>query len=170
MLAGSSLRALASGIAAAKSATSGSGSSGKSGGTDSQNWMRWDAERSNRANQDYQREKEEMAMRDLLKHLARRQQHLQRQKAHQHQSAHPVSAFLRPVASAPNLAAGSLATPFGGMFMRLEQDWRETHMSYLQHRSATAVAQNSLAMPSRMTRPNSAASVRSSRYSRTKYK
>ena len=111
-----------------------------------------------------------MAMRDLLKHLARRQQHLQRQKAHQHQSAHPVSAYLRPVASAPNLAAGGLASPFGGLFMRLEQDWRETHMSYLQHRSATAVAQNSLAMPSRMTRPNSAASVRSSRYSRTKYK
>ena len=28
-----------------------------------------------RANQDYQREREEIAMRDLLRHLARRQQH-----------------------------------------------------------------------------------------------
>ena len=68
LLAGSSLRALASGIAAAKSATSGSAASGKSGHMDSQNWMRWDAERSNRANQDYQREREEIAMRDLLRY------------------------------------------------------------------------------------------------------
>ena len=47
ILGGSSLRALASGIAAAKSSTSGSATSVK-GSQDSQNWMRWDAERSNR--------------------------------------------------------------------------------------------------------------------------
>ena len=133
--------------------------SGKEGFT-----MKWDTERSVRANQDYQREKEEMSMRDLLKHLARRQQHLARQQGH-HQVPNPASAFLRPVASAPNLTAGH-GSPFGGLFLRLEQDWRETHMNYLQHRSATAVAQNTLNMPPRMTRPNSAASVRSTRNSR----
>ena len=118
MLAGSSLRALASGIAAAKSATSGSGSSGKSGGTDSQNWMRWDAERSNRANQDYQREREEIAMRDLLRHLARRQQHYKARQQDRQSENRPVSAYsFKSVASSPNLTALN-KPPFGGSFLR----------------------------------------------------
>ena len=106
-------------------------------------------------------------MRDLLKHLARRQQHLARQQGHHHHSSTTHSGYLRPVSSAPNLMPPQ-GPPFGGQFLRLEQDWRETHMNYLQHRSAAAAAQNTLAMPSRMNRPNSAASVRSMRYSRTK--
>ena len=160
LLAGSVFKALAGG---SKDGSAGSGSSQKSK-EGSSFTMKWDTERSVRANQDYQREKEEMSMRDLLKHLARRQQHLARQQGH-HQVPNPASAFLRPVASAPNLTAGH-GSPFGGLFLRLEQDWRETHMNYLQHRSATAVAQNTLNMPPRMTRPNSAASVRSTRNSR----
>ena len=125
--------------------------------------MKWDGERTTRSNQDYQREREETAMRDLLRHLARRQQHLARQQGHQTQ---PNPAYMRPVASAPNLSVAHLGPPFGGSFLRLEQDWRETHMSYLQHRS-TAATQNTLSInSSRMPRPNSAASVRSARHSR----
>lgn len=123
-------------------------------------WMRWDGDRTIRANQDYQREREEMAMRDLLRHLSRRQQHLARQQQQYHSGGRPATAAPSSVTSAP----------FGGAFMRLEQDWRETHMSYLQHRSASAAA---LAPPSSLTasrggltRPNSAASLRSARHSR----
>ena len=139
-----------------------SGSTGKSTGSDaSNNWMRWDGERTNRANQDYQREREEIAMRDLLRHLSRRQQHLARQQG----QGGGQSAYMRPVASAPNLTSAN-GPPFGGIFLRLEQDWRETHMSYLQHRSATATAQNTLTINSRMPRPSSAASFRSVRHAR----
>ena len=56
----------------------------------------------------------------------------------QGQSSHPASAYMRPVASAPNLTAVN-GPPFGGAFLRLEQDWRETHMAYLQHRSAVCL-------------------------------
>ena len=142
------------------------GTSGKSTGNDtSSNWMRWDGERTNRANQDYQREREEIAMRDLLRHLGRRQQHLARQQGQSQGGHRPTSAYMRPVSSAPNLSAGN-GPPFGGIFLRLEQDWRETHMSYLQHRSATATAQNTLTINTRMPRPSSAASFRSIRHAR----
>jgi len=159
------LRALASGIAAAKSSTSGSATSVK-GSQDSQNWMRWDAERSNRANQDYQREREEIAMRDLLRHLARRQQHYKARQQDRQSQNRPGSAYsFKSVASSPNLSALN-GPPFGGSFLRLEQDWRETHMAYLQHRNATNAAQNTLTIGSKMPRPASATSLRSARHSR----
>ncbi len=151
-------------FAGSKSTSSNSNAAEKSGRNDTSSWMRWDGERTNRANQDYQREREEIAMRDLLRHLGRRQQHLARQQG---QNVHQASAYMRPVASAPVLNVANLGPPFGGVFLRLEQDWRETHMAYLQHRSTTATAQSSLTInSSRMPRPNSAASLRSARHSR----
>lgn len=172
LLASNAIRAFASAISGAKSQSANANSGGKSGSNDtSSSWMRWDTERTNRANQDYQREREEIAMRDLLRHLARRQQHLARQQGQQ--AAQPAGAtgaqYMRPIASAPNLTVANMGPPFGGAFLRLEQDWRETHMAYLQHRSAaaTAAAHNTLTIhSSRMPRPNSAASLRSARHSR----
>ena len=160
LLAASAFLKAASGGAGLKSPATES-TSGRSGQSDSSSWMRWDGERTNRANQDYQREREEIAMRDLLRHLARRQQHAARQQAHQNQ--HPAQPYIRPIASAPNLTALH-GPPFGGIFLRLEQDWRETHMAYLQHRSSTA--QTTLTINNKLSRPNSSASLRSARYSR----
>lgn len=167
----SAFQAAASGAAASRASSAASGTTTRSGTSDPSSWARWDGERSIRANQDYQREREELAMRDLMRHLARRQQHLARQKG---QGPPTVPPYLRPVASAPNLSA-CLGPPFGGSFLRLEQDWRETHMSYLQLRTAsaasTAASHNSLgiglAAGGKLTRPGSAASLRSARYSRT---
>jgi hypothetical protein len=55
-------------------------------------WMRWDPERTVRSNQDHQREREEIAIRDLVRHLAKRiqqQQHLPQPQQHQPQTAFP---------------------------------------------------------------------------------
>ena len=48
---------------------SSSGTNNKGGGSDSaSSWMRWNPERTSRTNQDHQREREEIAMRDLLRY------------------------------------------------------------------------------------------------------
>ncbi len=82
------------------------------------------------------------------------------------------------------------AASSGGAFLRLEQDWRETHVAYLQHRSAVsscssvggahahhhglarASTPSSLGIPGRSPtshhhRPGSAASTKSNRTNRT---
>jgi hypothetical protein len=166
LLGGAVFQTAVSASTGARAASGGSANSPRSGPADPvSSWMRWDGERTNRANQDYQREREEMAMRDLLRHLARRQQHLARQQG---QAQPPV--YMRPVASAPNLTSVH-GTPFGGSFLRLELDWRETHMAYLQHRSTTAQASSATLgnnISRGMTRPNSAASLRSNRHSHSR--
>ncbi len=53
--------------------------------------MRWDPERTVRSNQDHQREREEIAIRDLVRHLAKRNQQQQHQP--QPQQPQPQTAF-----------------------------------------------------------------------------
>lgn len=55
---------------------------------------------------------------------------------------------------------------FGGTFLKLEQDWRETHMAYLQHRSQRITTPSGLRAVTGITRdvrPHSAASLRNGR-------
>ena len=60
----------------------------------------------------------------------------------------------------------SSPSPLGGSFLKLEQDWRETHMAYLQHRSiSTSRATTPLGVRPGI-RPSSAASLRSGRLMR----
>ena len=146
-------------------------------------WMRWDPERTVRSNQDHQREREEIAIRDLVRHLAKRiqqQQHQLPQPAqHQPQTVfpprlgvvhHPGGRWANLQSpSSSNLAVLSshVGMPAGGSFLRLEQDWRETHMAYLQHRSLSALPPNTKGGPAgRDMRPSSAASNRSVRQTR----
>ena len=148
-------------------------------------WMRWDPERTVRANQDHQREREEIAIRDLIRHLVKRnqQQQQQSQPANQHPAqtvfpprlgvVHPPGGRWANLQSpsggsvTPSSSYGHVGTPSGGCFLRLEQDWRETHMAYLQHRSLSALPVNTKGGPAgRDMRPSSAASNRSVRLTR----
>ncbi len=78
-------------------------------------------------------------------------------------------------------AAGNGSAPpgyaSGGAFLRLEQDWRETHMAYLQHRGGSGghhhaprtATPSSLGVPRSSVhhhRPGSAASTKSARMGR----
>ena len=147
--------------------------------------MRWDPERTVRSNQDHQREREEIAIRDLVRHLAKRiqqQQHQPQPQQPQPQTAFPPRlgvvhhpggrwANLQSPGGGGSLVSSSSAShvgmPAGGSFLRLEQDWRETHMAYLQHRSLSAVPPNAKGGPAgRDMRPSSAASNRSARQTR----
>ena len=104
----------------------------------------------------------------FCRHLARRQQHYKARQQDRQSQNRPQSAYsFKTVSSSSNLTSLN-GPPFGGSFLRLEQDWRETHMSYLQHRNAAnSVAQNTLTIGgSRMPRPASATSLRSARHSR----
>ena len=146
-------------------------------------WMRWDPERTVRANQDHQREREEIAVRDLIRHLVKRNQ--QQQQQNQPQSQHPTQAVFparlgvvhhpggrwanlqSPSGGSSSSSYGHVHAPAGGCFLRLEQDWRETHMAYLQHRSLSALPVNPKGGPTgRDMRPSSAASNRSARLAR----
>ena len=84
------------------------------------------------------------------RHLARRQQHYKARQQDRQSQNRPQSAYsFKSVASSPNLTALN-GPPFGGSFLRLEQDWRETHMAYLQHRNAAnSAAQNTLTIGKR---------------------
>jgi len=78
------------------------------------NWFIWDGIRGTRANQDYQREVEDTSLLDIQSHLAgRRQGKLVRVSSNEASSYHS-----------------------GGSFLRLEQDWRDSHLAYLQHKTA----------------------------------
>jgi hypothetical protein len=101
-------------------------------------WMRWDPERTVRANQDHQREREEIAIRDLVRHLAKRyqqQQHQSQPQPNQTQAAFPprLGVVHHPGGRWANLQSpgggtltssssyGHVGTPAGGSFLRLEQ-------------------------------------------------
>lgn len=144
-------------------------------------WMRWDPERTVRANQDHQREREEIAIRDLIRHLTKKNQH---QQPPQSQQSHTQGPFVprlgvvhHPGGRWANLQSpsggsggaanpGPLGAPAGGSFLKLEQDWRETHVAYLQHRSLSALPHAKGVAMGRDMRPSSAASNRSARQSR----
>ena len=101
------------------------------------NWFIWDGIRGTRANQDYQREVEDSSLLDIQSHLAGRRQ----------------GKLVRVATS----DASSYTT--GGTFLRLEQDWRDSHMAYLQvtpgHPATLPPLQHKTAL-SRASRPCSA--------------
>ena len=140
-------------------------------------WMRWNPERTSRTNQDHQREREESSMRMLVKHLTKRHRlAAQRQQSNVNgQTTSPKAVANQTRFPGSSQWAPGSVTPPGGLFLRLEQDWRETHIAYLQHRSVTAHAAHSvstsssspnLKVVSGIARPNSAASMKSARYAR----
>lgn len=155
---------------------SGSGGNSKGGNSESaSSWMQWNPERTSRTNQDHQREREETSMRLLIKHLTRRN----RQAAARHQvtGGGPSSSSPKILVQGRWNHSGQGMAPPGGIFFRLEQDWRETHLAYLQHRSVSTHAANahsvssSLSSPNLrvstgLTRPTSAASMKSAKYTR----
>lgn len=128
-------------------------------------WMRWDPTRSTRSNQDIQRETEDSSQRELQRYLSRKNR---RSFAKGHSTS--SGANTRPKRGwailGAAVAAGQVhqvAAPIGGIFMKLEQDWRETHMAYLQHKSSIPTTQPSGngSQSSTFRRPGSAASVHS---------
>ena len=154
-----------------------SGPNAKGGNTDSaSSWMRWNPERTSRTNQDHQREREETSMRLLIKHLTKRhRQSVARQNANSGStnSSSPKSSTQSRWHTTGQSNPGS--TPTGGSFLKLEQDWRETHIAYLQHRSVSASSSHNVVSSSSspnlrvntgITRPGSAASMKSARYTR----
>ena len=151
---------------------SATGANNKGGNMDStSSWMRWNPERTSRTNQDHQREREETSMRLLIKHLTRR--HRQSAKHNAPTSSSPKSGNQSRWNNSNS--SNSAGNPAGGSFLKLEQDWRETHIAYLQHRSVSTSNSNSvvssnsspnLRVSSGMTRPGSAASMKSARYTR----
>ena len=156
---------------------SSSGTNNKGGGSDSaSSWMRWNPERTSRTNQDHQREREETSMRLLIKHLARRHRQMAARQNAASGSHKPSSPKSGTQSRWNNLNTSSATgTPVGGTFLKLEQDWRETHIAYLQHRSVSASNAHSvvssssspnLRVSSALTRPGSAASMKSARYTR----
>ena len=156
---------------------SSSGTNNKGGGSDSaSSWMRWNPERTSRTNQDHQREREETSMRLLIKHLARRHRQMAARQNAASGSHKPSSPKSGTQSRWNNLNSSSATgTPVGGTFLKLEQDWRETHIAYLQHRSVSASNAHSvvssssspnLRVSSALTRPGSAASMKSARYTR----
>ena len=156
---------------------SSSGTNNKGGGSDSaSSWMRWNPERTSRTNQDHQREREETSMRLLIKHLARRHRQMAVRQNAASGSHKPSSPKSGTQSRWNNLSTSSAtSTPVGGTFLKLEQDWRETHIAYLQHRSVSASNAHSvvssssspnLRVSSALTRPGSAASMKSARYTR----
>lgn len=156
---------------------SSSGTNNKGGGSDSaSSWMRWNPERTSRTNQDHQREREETSMRLLIKHLARRHRQMAARQNAASGSHKPSSPKSGTHSRWNNLNTSSATgTPVGGTFLKLEQDWRETHIAYLQHRSVSASNAHSvvssssspnLRVSSALTRPGSAASMKSARYTR----
>ena len=156
---------------------SSSGTNNKGGGSDSaSSWMRWNPERTSRTNQDHQREREETSMRLLIKHLARRHRQMAARQNAASGNHKPSSPKSGTQSRWNNLNTSSATgTPVGGTFLKLEQDWRETHVAYLQHRSVSASNAHSvvssssspnLRVSSALTRPGSAASMKSARYTR----
>ena len=77
-------------------------------------WCAWDPIRATRPNQDYQRETEDTSMNDIQTHLAGRKS----------------GKLVKMV----NIETNSNQT--GGLFLKLEQDWRDSHLAYLQHKTA----------------------------------
>ena len=159
-------------------ADSGSGGNSKGGTADSSSsWMRWDPERTSRTNQDFQREREETSMRLLIKHLTRRnRQAAARKQASGSGQSSSVPKIVNQGRWNVNGACQGVI-PHGGIFLRLEQDWRETHLAYLQHRSVSAHTSSAHSVSSSLsspnlrvntgsTRPSSAASMKSARYTR----
>ena len=96
------------------------------------NWSAWDPIRATRPNQDYQRETEDTSMNDIQTHLAGRKS----------------GKLVKMV----NIDTNSYQT--GGSFLKLEQDWRDSHLAYLQHKTALV----------RLSRPSSAGRALSSHY------
>ena len=82
-------------------------------------WCVWDPIQATRPNQDYQREIEDTSMTDIQTHLAGRRK----------------GKLVKMV----NIETTSYQT--GGSFLKLEQDWRDSHLAYLQHK--TALGRNS---------------------------
>ena len=157
---------------------SSSGPNNKGGGSDSaSSWMRWNPERTSRTNQDHQREREEGSMRLLIKHLVRRHRQIAARQNAASGGHKPSSPKSGTQSRWSNLSSSnSTGIPVGGSFLKLEQDWRETHIAYLQHRSVSASNAHSsinasssspnLRVSSALTRPGSAASMKSARYTR----
>ena len=156
---------------------SASGPNNKGGGSDSaSSWMRWNPERTSRTNQDHQREREETSMRLLVKHLVRRHRQMTARQNAGSGGHKPSSPKSGTQSRWSNLnSSNSTSIPAGGSFLKLEQDWRETHIAYLQHRSVSASNSHSvissssspnLRVSSALTRPGSAASMKSARYTR----
>ena len=77
----------------------------------------WDPIRATRQNQDIQREIEDTCMLDIQGHLVGR----------------------RRGKLVKNLTMDVQTYGSGGSFLRLEQDWRESHLAYLQHKSCISV-------------------------------
>ena len=140
-------------------------------------WWRWNPARTSRTNQDHQREREETSMRHLIKHLTRRhRQALARKNA---AASGGTTSSSQKIGNQGRWNIGnhhnSSDIPTGGAFLKLEQDWRETHIAYLQHRSMAAITSHSVASSSSspnlrvntgLNRPSSAASMKSARYTR----
>ena len=78
------------------------------------NLCAWDPIRATRPNQDYQRETEDTSMNDIQTHLAGRKS--------------------GKLVKLVNIETNSYQT--GGSFLKLEQDWRDSHLAYLQHKTA----------------------------------
>ena len=77
----------------------------------------WDPIRATRQNQDIQREIEDTCMLDIQGHLVGR----------------------RKGKLVKNINVDVQTYGAGGSFLRLEQDWRESHLAYLQHKSCLNV-------------------------------
>ena len=100
--------------------------------------------RGTRINQDYQREVEDTALSELSSHISSLRAQMGKELPRRESK-------LKLVPSVPtekgrqegtsgkmlSRADSGLMAP-GGIFTRLELDWRESHMAYLQHRSITS--------------------------------
>jgi len=108
-------------------------------------WYEWNSVRGTRMNQDYQREVEDTALSEISTHIA-----TLRNKINKTLPRRESKLKLVPTATVDKgkfdglngkqlsrMDSGMLAPP-GGIFTQLEQDWRESHMAYLQHRSITS--------------------------------
>ncbi|CAB4065949.1 Uncharacterized protein KIAA1841 [Lepeophtheirus salmonis] len=100
----------------------------------------WISDRSTRANQDQQRENEENITRDILRYLCQKQLSHSKQtdptpttskNNHSPEAILSINRVWSSGGSIPQLNA------HGGSFLRLEQDWKDTHLAYLQHRTSS---------------------------------
>ena len=113
------------------------------------NWFIWDGIRGTRANQDYQRELEDTSLLDIENHLAgRRQGKLVKVTSNDASSYNSGGSFLKLEQVGKGSSSGEYSPLVSGFF--LSQDWRDSHLAYLQHKTAL----------NRPCRPSSAGKIR----------
>ena len=99
------------------------------------NWFIWDGIRGTRANQDYQRELEDTSLLDIENHLAgRRQGKLVKVTSNDASSYHSGGSFLKLEQVGKGSSSGEYSPILSDFF--LSQDWRDSHLAYLQHKTA----------------------------------